>query len=425
MSDTQIIKTPYASYFAKNSDRSASEAQLIVRLPATSGDSNKQLRTSQLTIPQVADRHAVVLSKPARIWGAAMGVNNQGVAIGNQAIFTRMVNRKEKALLGMDLVRLGLERACCADEALSIITRLLDTYGQGGPSGQANRLLSSDSSFIIADASKTWVLETAGKWWAAKKVKHFYAISNALSIGEEFDLAHPGLEDFARKEGFTKRFQSFNFARAFDTYLLPKISAAKTRRKQSLMHLSHLHTNSGASLTGLINNLRMHETEHTHFRKHTNRDICMHAGGRLRPNQTSASMVVELGKKQPPQILLTGTSSPCMSLFMPLDFNVDKKHFAESRDEQSKDSLWHKFEAIHHIARHNRSFLQRLRDSRDAAEAETLAIDSDGKLNVATAEIAARHWHEHWQREASKKKVHLTRYQPYDRFWRTTIESDY
>ena len=35
-------------------------------------------------------------------------------------------------VLGMDLLRLGLERASSAKEALNIITGLLETYGQVG-----------------------------------------------------------------------------------------------------------------------------------------------------------------------------------------------------------------------------------------------------------------------------------------------------
>lgn len=58
-----------------------------------------------IQIPQVEHTHAVVLSKPAWMWGAEMGANDQGVCIGNEAVWTREPVTPGEALLGMDLVR--------------------------------------------------------------------------------------------------------------------------------------------------------------------------------------------------------------------------------------------------------------------------------------------------------------------------------
>lgn len=52
---------------------------------------------------------AVILSKPNWMWGAEMGANECGVAIGNEAIWTNDNDGDSdphvKRLLGMDLVR--------------------------------------------------------------------------------------------------------------------------------------------------------------------------------------------------------------------------------------------------------------------------------------------------------------------------------
>jgi hypothetical protein len=77
-----------------------------VRHPPVRADGARTLRTTYLEIDQVPDRRGVILSKPAWCWGAEMGINDAGVAIGNEAIFSRLVSRR-KALLGMDLVRIS------------------------------------------------------------------------------------------------------------------------------------------------------------------------------------------------------------------------------------------------------------------------------------------------------------------------------
>lgn len=108
------------------------------------------------------------------MWGAEMGANECGVVIGNEAIWT-VDNEGDhdpnvKRLLGMDLVRLGLERGASSTEALEIITKLLEKYGQGGPCSDPDTGLAYHNSFLIADPNTAWVLETCGKHWVAEQV---------------------------------------------------------------------------------------------------------------------------------------------------------------------------------------------------------------------------------------------------------------
>ncbi len=93
--------------FAKNSDREPNEAQSIEYHPARSHKAGEELKVTYLTIPQARQTRAVFISRPFWMWGAEMGANDAGVAIGNEAVFTKLPMRKEKMLLGMDLLRLG------------------------------------------------------------------------------------------------------------------------------------------------------------------------------------------------------------------------------------------------------------------------------------------------------------------------------
>ena len=62
--------------------------------------------------------------------GAEMGINEYGVSIGNEAVFTKS-KTKTPSLIGMDFIRLALERTKTAKQASEEIIRLLLEYGQG------------------------------------------------------------------------------------------------------------------------------------------------------------------------------------------------------------------------------------------------------------------------------------------------------
>jgi hypothetical protein len=100
----------------------------------------------------------------------------------------------------MDLVRLGLERARSAAEAVDVMTGLLETYGQGGIADAAHQD-AYDSSFLVADPAQAFVLETAGSDYAVAPFPAGTAISNRISLGTEWTGASGALapgEDFGR-----------------------------------------------------------------------------------------------------------------------------------------------------------------------------------------------------------------------------------
>ena len=123
------------------------------------------------------------------MWGLEHGVNEAGVAVGNAAIFTTLdPHDAPPALTGMDLVRLALERATTAEAAVEVILTLLDQYGQGG-SGHHGVDDPYWSSFLVADASDAWVVETSGRKSATEHVTRTRALSNRTTI-PTFDAEH-------------------------------------------------------------------------------------------------------------------------------------------------------------------------------------------------------------------------------------------
>jgi dipeptidase len=151
--------------FGKNSDREPNEAQALEYHPPREHAGGARLRCTHVSIDEVRRTNGVLLSRPHWTWGAEMGVNEHGLVVGNQAVFTRLPRSPEPGLIGMDLVRLALERAPSAREGLRVITELLARHGQGGDHG--GRLV-YHNSFLLTDP-EAWVLETAGPLWAAQR----------------------------------------------------------------------------------------------------------------------------------------------------------------------------------------------------------------------------------------------------------------
>uniref|UniRef100_A0A6U2C3H0 Dipeptidase n=2 Tax=Hemiselmis andersenii TaxID=464988 RepID=A0A6U2C3H0_HEMAN len=194
--------------FGKNSDRPNTETHEVVRFPAAEHPPGAKLRCQYIEIPQVAKTHAVVLSRPAWLWGAEMGANEHGVCCGNEAVFSRESGAADDGvdrLLGMDIVRLVLERATTAKEALEVAAGLMETHGQGGNCEDGGRW-SYENGFLFADPKEAFVLETSGvHWWASERIGPGKRrnISNGISIRKPHSM-HPKLLEHATAKGYWK-----------------------------------------------------------------------------------------------------------------------------------------------------------------------------------------------------------------------------
>src|SRR5580693_2094575 len=199
MCDTLCAPGRRGMVFAKNSDRPPGEVQIAWPFGRRSS-AGCTLRTQYLSIGDTG-AHATLLSCPTWLWGAEHGVNEYGVAIGNERVRTTNDAAAAKpALIGMDLVRLGLERARTAAEAVDVMAGLLQDCGQGGIADAAHQQ-AYDSSFLVADPTEAFVLDTAGSEFAAAPFPAGTAISNRITLDDEWTRASGSLapgESFGR-----------------------------------------------------------------------------------------------------------------------------------------------------------------------------------------------------------------------------------
>jgi dipeptidase len=290
--------------FAKNSDRLPDECQHLRVFPARDRDRGAAVRCQYVTLPQVRHTHRVLGSQPFWLWGFEHGVNERGVAIGNEAIWTT-APRQRVGLLGMDLIRLGLERGGTAREALDVITALLEEHGQGGsPRHNEPEAACYDNSFLLADPGEAWVLETSGRDWAARRIQGVYAISNAPGLGSDFDRASAAL--WARP--------GLDFARDLGEYTEHPQTSGRTRGQRSRQLLQERAGRIGVA--DLMAMLRDHGgAAETQAPATFGPTLCVHPG----TGQTAASMVAHLHRDG--VIAWCSLVTPCTSVFLP--FFVD------------------------------------------------------------------------------------------------------
>ncbi|XP_017352540.1 secernin-2 isoform X2 [Cebus imitator] len=298
-----------AVIFAKNSDRPRDEVQEVVFVPAGTHAPGSRLQCTYIEVEQVSKTHAVILSRPSWLWGAEMGANEHGVCIGNEAVWTKEPLREGEALLGMDLLRLALERSTSAQEALHVITGLLERYGQGGSCLEDPAPFCYHNTFLLADRTEAWVLETAGRLWAAQRIQEGARnISNQLSIGTDISAQHPELQTHAQAQGWWDGQGTFDFAQVFSLTQQPvRMEAAKARFLAGRELLRQ--QQGGITAEVMMGILRDKES-----------GICMDSGG----FRTTASMVSVLPQDpmQPCMHFLTATPDPSRSVFKPFIFGA-------------------------------------------------------------------------------------------------------
>jgi dipeptidase len=275
--------------FAKSSDRAPNEPQILEWHSARDHAPGEWVQCTHIRVPQARRTHAVLLSRPAWMWGAEIGTNEHGVTIGNEAVFTRE-KPKKIGLTGMDMLRLALERSKSADEAVDVLADLVETHDQGGRCGFESATFSYHSSFLVADAERAWVFETAGRRWAKERVTGARAISNGLTI--------PG------------------FAEEHADPIRGWVAACAVRRRRT-----ETLAEGARGAAGLARILRDHGPGLTWPRyawlNGGMRATCMHAGGVVASAQTTASWVT-VPSPDGPKHFATATSSPCLSLFKPI-----------------------------------------------------------------------------------------------------------
>ena len=310
--DTMAVAAKCSRYgqnmLAKNSDRPTAEAQKLVFFPAQDYAPGATVRCTDLEIPQAAHTYAMIGSQPYWTWGFEMGYNEKGLMIGNEAQGSRNAAEEETGLLGLDLLRLALERAATAREGIAVITELLERYGQNA-NASALRDRRYENSYLLADPQEIWLLETAGRQWVAAQIPDKLGISNCYCLGQDYDMASENLEALAREKRWIAPDAPFHFARSYTlTAIRQNLAIPRMRRLNKLLHQQERHDH----FEGEITQPRFDACTGNFY------SICMHPMS-WGESETTASLVARwddaLGV-----IAAWCPCQPCLSVYLPVYF---------------------------------------------------------------------------------------------------------
>ncbi len=330
-----------AVYFAKNSDRPARECQPLVLLPARRHAAGDRLRCQYIEIPQVERTLRILGSQPFWLWGLEHGVNEAGVAVGNHTVFTRDQPSGEK-LIGMDLVRLALERAESAGAAVEVICELVERYGQGG-SGYHDTDFPYHSSFMVADRRCAFLVETSDRQWARREVHATGSATNHLTIGSDWQEVSGAAVAHASERGWWKAGEGrFDFAAAYrDTsWVPPTFSSGRFRRTGEMLAASRIGERE------MRQALRDHYDGTVFRAAYPPQDerylsVCMHADP---IGATTAATVIRLPGDGAALRYSACFGPPCVGVFVPLFIAGElPANMQNGSAAATSESLWWRF----------------------------------------------------------------------------------
>jgi len=408
------------SIFGKASDRAVNEPQPFIFVPAADHVPGTKVKTTRIEVEQVPHTYAMILSKPSWIWGAEIGINEKGVIIGNESVFSREMRTDTEALLGMDILRLCLERADTAEKAVHVLGEVLERYGQGG-NCSFDGVFYYDNAFLIADAKEAWHVETADSFWAAKRIPQgSYSISNYLSINYP-DLMHKDAVRNAIEKGYPVD-DPFDWAKAYVDWTSVVNTSGMLRRACSFQQMNR--PGNKFEVADVITALRSHNTNDEW--QNGGSCVCMHAFPHFEGDldcQTTNSMGAVL-KPGDFMIFGPGMSTTCVAPFQPFWFDAysDRQVFAYDKQEQAMNCWIHR-EGINRAILQGRIDLKEYKaemhemEKRWFAQAETVA-KSDRQAFVDANAAEADAFIDKWLAIAEKTAPRLMGTAAFQAWWR-------
>ena len=323
---------------AKSADTEVNEAEQVIRFPRRSYPDGAMVRVTHLNIPQATQTHEIILGRSFWAWGGEIGCNEHGVAVGNEAAFSNVKEGKDGVCV-LDLLRLVLERSRTAREGVEVVGRHVEAFGEGGNCQMMGNYW-FDAGLLIADRREAYVVNCAGRNWAARPVQDVMAISNRYQIGSDWTMS--SLKANGSKPSFRAMFA--------DEKREHEVGAVE----RETMAQAILDARKGRiTVKDMADVLRCVGDEDSYDVTEGDRStrVCMHAGPtESRFWHATGAMISDVSDRGV-VVWMTATSATDLSCFKPLMFDAEMPDLGPLPQGTYTDgSLWWKHEHLHRRA---------------------------------------------------------------------------
>jgi dipeptidase len=372
---------------AKSADTEVNEAEYVVRYPRREYRDGSLVRATHRTIPQAPVTHSVILGRSFWAWGAELGCNEHGVAVGNEAAFSNQKAQQDGACC-LDLLRIAVERGETARQAVDAVGRVVEAFGQGGNCQMMGNFY-FDTGLLIADRREAYVVNCAGKHWAARQVQGVMAISNRYQIADDWDLSSLSPQNGAKPD--------FRALFADDKREGEVASAQRECRALELLNQRKGRI-TVRDMADLLRDVGEDPDSYNIPDDELPTRLCMHAGPyEARFWHATGAMITD-SSDDGMLVWMTATSATDLSCFKPLFFDAAMPDMGPPPGGTYTDgALWWKHERLHRRAVADyRALKPEIRGDFDALEQEFFAEGSSVK--TARAHIKTEFVDHCWRR---------------------------
>jgi dipeptidase len=388
--------------FAQNSDARPDACQVLQSVPAHEHALGEKVPLHGLELPQARQTFTVLGSQPVGAWGFQHGVNEHRLAIGCGSLRTRL-STERPTLSGCDLVRLALERTRQATRAVEFILDLVERHGQRDADG-------GDASFLIADPSEAFLVETAGSHWVLQEIGQVRAVSDLSTIHQDWVRIGRGLAGRAIEHGWWPADGSkLNFAEAIAPDPIGRDSALRRWGRATYL----LEQQSGHIDACFLR--RLLSDHYEGMRDESDPQgagagpypLCQHGPARA----TVASMVAPLvADEHTPALAWCCFGPPCLGVYFPVFLAAElPAPLCTGGAQATHDSLWWRTQQLTQHLRSNPDQAAEVCAAFDRLQAR---FDQEAEELIAAGQKAPKERPSEWQRQVSALLQHcVERYQ--------------